>query len=89
MSTLKRTTAVGDPVRMSPTIERISFGEGAIGVHPTGSGGKARVTWLPLPGPRASTHCHVVVWTDDELLTKRDVVRVHAGPASEELLAQL
>ena len=63
--------------------------EGAIGVHPTGSGDTARVTWLPVPGPKVKTHCHIVVWTADDVLTDTDVARVNAGPASEKLLAQM
>lgn len=78
-----------EPTRMSPAVERIGLSDEAIGVHPTGSGGTARVLWLPVPGSKAMTHCHVVVWTDDELLTTKDVARVNAGPASEKLLDQL
>jgi hypothetical protein len=80
-----------EPTRMSPSVDRITFpgDEGQIGVHPTGSGGTARVLWLPVPGPKAQTHCHIVVWTDDDVLTTSNVARVNAGPESEKLLNQL
>jgi hypothetical protein len=61
---------MSDPVRISPTISRRSFPEGAIGVHPTGSGGAANVIWLST----TQTHCHVVVWTDDDVLTTADAL---------------
>ena len=81
---------MSEPTRMSPAVDRIDFpGEGQIGVHPTGSGGTARVTWLPVPGPKAQTHCHVVVWTDDDVRTAKNVARVNAGPESEKLLDQM
>jgi hypothetical protein len=79
-----------DPTRMSPSVDRKGFGgEGVIGVHPTGRGGTARVIWLPVPGPKAQTHCHVIVWTENDVLTTPDVARVNAGPASEKLLGQI
>ena len=80
---------MSEPKRMSPAVERMNFGEGAIGVHPTGSGGTARVTWLPLPGAKAQTHCHVIVWTDSAVFTTTDVARIHAGTESQKLLDQL
>ena len=74
---------------MRPAVDRISFGgEGVIGVHPTGSGGTAWVIWLPVPG-KAQTHVHVIVWTDDDVLTTSNVARVNAGPSSQKLLDQL
>lgn len=80
---------MSDPTRMSPAVERISFSEGAIGVHPAGSGGTARVVWLPIPGSKAQTHCHIVVWGENDALVATGVARVNAGPESEKLLSQL
>jgi hypothetical protein len=79
---------VDDPTRMSPAVDRISLGEGVIDVHPTASGGTARVIRLPVPGPKAQTHCHIIVWTDDDLRATPNVARVNAGPESEKLLDQ-
>jgi hypothetical protein len=47
------------------------------------------VLWLPVSGAKAKTHCHIVVWTADDVLTAADVARVNAGPESEKLLAQM
>jgi hypothetical protein len=76
---------------MSPSVDRITFpgDKDQIGVHPTGSGGTARVLWLPVPGPTAQTHNHIVVWTGDDLLTAKHVARIHAGTESQKLLDQL
>ena len=72
---------VDDATRMRPAVDRISLGEAAIGVHPTASGGTARVLWLPVPGPKAQTHCHVVVYPPAKQRQLREPTQI-ARPAS-------
>ena len=74
---------LGDPMGMRPSENR--YWAGYIGEHTLADDRLVWVTWVPYN----KTHCHIIVWDEDEVWTVEKICRLQAAQETEKLLQQL